>query len=377
VSAPDPTLQPALVKRLQGTLQTAEVADYLDSLKQKRISLVLSGGGGKGAYEAGAILALFDCGIRTFCAISGTSVGALNAVLCHELCRTGDRSQIINLWTRMSFSQIAKLEPWRLPFVTITAALRILAALPHFLSDLLQRSIDHNSVESERYSASRFASVNYFFLLMCCSIYWLLSHFLDLSREWFILVATVIVSLIPLFRNWFGRHLSWLSNRPLRKLIAAIDLEPVRQSAIPIYCTLAKEVEWWDPFEDHSSWQVSDDSLRKSTQAIYLRLGDAGTTTELRKCLLQTTAIPELFPRRSVGGQYVVDGGIADNVPILPVCMHEPDMLIVVYLKHALHLKMTCIGAKWLAHRGWGKGWRTRLASDRVTKRIQFEGPFC
>ncbi len=50
--------------------------------KKKNVALVLSGGGGKGAYQAGALNALVDLGIDTKIeAISGTSVGALNACL--------------------------------------------------------------------------------------------------------------------------------------------------------------------------------------------------------------------------------------------------------------------------------------------------------
>lgn len=50
--------------------------------KKKNIALVLAGGGSKGAYEAGALNALVDLGIQTkINAISGASVGALNACL--------------------------------------------------------------------------------------------------------------------------------------------------------------------------------------------------------------------------------------------------------------------------------------------------------
>lgn len=44
--------------------------------------LVLAGGGGKGAYQAGAFKALWEYGIQDYItAVSGASVGALNAVL--------------------------------------------------------------------------------------------------------------------------------------------------------------------------------------------------------------------------------------------------------------------------------------------------------
>lgn len=49
---------------------------------QHKVGLVLSGGGGKGAYEIGVIKALVESGIsKNIAAISGTSVGALNMAL--------------------------------------------------------------------------------------------------------------------------------------------------------------------------------------------------------------------------------------------------------------------------------------------------------
>lgn len=51
-------------------------------LKNKKIALVLSGGGAKGAYQAGMLKALEELGIaENIDAISGCSVGALNAIL--------------------------------------------------------------------------------------------------------------------------------------------------------------------------------------------------------------------------------------------------------------------------------------------------------
>jgi hypothetical protein len=62
----------------------------------------LSGGGGKGAYQAGALLALFDCGLTKYCALAGTSVGALNAALFYELCHTNLRDSFLSMWIGIS-----------------------------------------------------------------------------------------------------------------------------------------------------------------------------------------------------------------------------------------------------------------------------------
>ena len=52
------------------------------SLKGKRIGLVLSGGGAKGAYQTGMLRALEEAGMeKRLLTIAGTSIGALNGLL--------------------------------------------------------------------------------------------------------------------------------------------------------------------------------------------------------------------------------------------------------------------------------------------------------
>ncbi|NLL01910.1 MAG: patatin-like phospholipase family protein [Mollicutes bacterium] len=57
------------------------------------IGIALEGGGARGAYQAGAYLALKECGIKPKM-IAGTSIGALNAALIVQ----GDLDKMIDLW---------------------------------------------------------------------------------------------------------------------------------------------------------------------------------------------------------------------------------------------------------------------------------------
>ena len=55
---------------------------YDQSLLDKVYGLVLAGGGGKGAYQAGVFKALWECGLfDRILGIAGSSVGALNMCL--------------------------------------------------------------------------------------------------------------------------------------------------------------------------------------------------------------------------------------------------------------------------------------------------------
>ena len=71
---------------------------------QNDIGLVLCGGGGRGAYQIGVWKALHERGFdRNITAVSGTSVGALNAALF----ACGDLSLAENIWTSLRQSDIA------------------------------------------------------------------------------------------------------------------------------------------------------------------------------------------------------------------------------------------------------------------------------
>ncbi len=66
----------------------------------KKRGLVLCGGGAKGAYQIGVWKALREQGLDRFDAISGASVGALNAVLW----AAGDYENAYRVWSSLRFS---------------------------------------------------------------------------------------------------------------------------------------------------------------------------------------------------------------------------------------------------------------------------------
>lgn len=68
-----------------------------------KIGLVLSGGGAKGAYEAGVIEALEDLDVTDKLAIvSGTSAGALNAAAM----TCGDAERVKEMWSQIGYSDV-------------------------------------------------------------------------------------------------------------------------------------------------------------------------------------------------------------------------------------------------------------------------------
>src|SRR5882762_8159443 len=118
----------------------------------KRIGLVLTGGGGKGAYEIGVWRGLVQKGVRRFSAISGTSIGALNAYLIAR----DDLDEAEKLWRRLGQASPLKFSIIRLAFgllerigIGIVVAITTFVFLPFiglfgiipiiFLSSMLMR----------------------------------------------------------------------------------------------------------------------------------------------------------------------------------------------------------------------------------------------
>ncbi|MGL4762616.1 MAG: patatin-like phospholipase family protein [Sarcina sp.] len=76
-----------------------------------KIGLVLSGGGGKGAYELGVWNALGELGLHKYIeVISGTSIGAFNAVLFAQ----DDESKAIGLWDEVTMDKLIPLTKFQL-----------------------------------------------------------------------------------------------------------------------------------------------------------------------------------------------------------------------------------------------------------------------
>ena len=96
-------------KLVPASLQTA-APQSRNGLRDKRIGLVLAGGGGKGAYQAGCLQGLYDLNIRRFHVICGTSVGALNGAAA----AAGKIPELQKLWREITTASVLRLS-WRIP----------------------------------------------------------------------------------------------------------------------------------------------------------------------------------------------------------------------------------------------------------------------
>ncbi len=77
------------------------MGDILVQNNDRKLALVLEGGGARGAYQAGALKALFEAGYK-FDGVAGTSVGALNGVMIAQ----NKFEDSVKIWNEIDFANV-------------------------------------------------------------------------------------------------------------------------------------------------------------------------------------------------------------------------------------------------------------------------------
>jgi len=90
------------------------------------------------------------------------------------------------------------------------------------------------------------------------------------------------------------------------------------------------------------------------------------STDEVVRALLQTAALPEIFPSRLVDGMWTLDGGLVDNTPILPgiafgASSEDKNILIVVYLDNRIKDGVTLLEEEKQRVRSLARRWEFLL----------------
>ncbi len=354
----DPTRVSTLQQLKEDVCVDIDVKRFLQELRRKRVALVLSGGGGKGAYQAGSLLALFDCGITEFCALAGTSVGALNAALFHDLCKVRDRKLILQMWCGISPSKVLSFTPQfflKLLAATVVFVAGLFAVLlrPFTGSPEKEEAREATSIRRMVFSRSSwFASIwssvvigakrtrrdlTAFFAVVLLYLFGSLLRGHSLTEHEFVICTGILASigLIALTsRNWLGSRLSLFSNAPLRDMIRSLDITAIRMSAIPIECTATAKVGYWFPFFANEKSHTIP--FKHIMAPVYQRLNSLQSDEAVVEWLLQTAAIPEVFLSKRMHNLYLVDGGLVDNTPIFATLDYSPDAILVIYLDHKL-----------------------------------------
>jgi predicted acylesterase/phospholipase RssA len=259
------------------------------------IGLVLTGGGAKGAYQVGCLKALRKAGYTRFSAISGTSVGAMNAILL----AAGKLDAAEEAWTNLRCRDIIGFKPHKillLPLWVIAAlfsefclakVLRIPGSLLMLLHRVLGGRITPADVE-------------------------------ELPPWTWIIFA--LLGVLLFLDHWSRRvFLGWIftTNEPLASrlgtLLSEQDVNAVGRSNVPVYATQSR-------YQPGAGWFPQ-----------YVRL-DKLNREKIVDALLHSAGFPGIFPARGYFGRHVVDGGWTDNIPVAPLLFDPASRLDLIFV---------------------------------------------
>ena len=240
----------------------------------RRVGLVLSGGGARGAYEAGVLCHLFEAVLPRlrpaagFDVVSGTSVGAIHAAYTTasgDLPAPERARQLDETWSAMRAADVIRLSVADLVGVPLRAlGLTRIGRRPRAGADVIGGLVDVAPLER------------------------------------------IVAERIP-----------WAALR------AQLDAPPGH--ALCVSCTEVRSgrctVFLDGPLADPAPW-----SFDPNARAIPAEI----TATHVRA----SAAIPFLFPAVRVGDRFYVDGGLRMNTPLSPALRLGCNHVVVVALKH-------------------------------------------
>ena len=242
-----------------------------------RTALVLSGGGARGAYEAGVLATLFERVLPRlppgfdFDVVSGTSVGAIHAAYAAASAdeQPAERSRrLVGTWTEMDLGDVLDLKALDL----IGIPLRALGLRP------LRRPAP---------GPARAEAVG---------------GLVDVSP-----LEKMVAERIP----WAGLRANLERGRPGALCVSCTE---VRSGRVTVFMDgpLADPVPWsFDPNARAIQAEIREPHVRASA------------------------ALPFLFPAIRIGERYYVDGGLRMNTPLSPALRLRADRIVVVGLKRA------------------------------------------
>lgn len=350
--------------------------------------LVLEGGGAKGAYEFGCLVALKERGIRVD-AVAGTSIGAINGLLwatdqVYDERRTwaelnedtaftkryptrflrgivmfynNYRNSFEGL-THSSFPNAIIALPRRLYILgTVSVGAIFFSTLSHVfaLTGFTEKVIDGIAVVGSLlllfdvvfWSAESFKP---YFKLLVIGLIWLLVliHAPHIERPQMVrellLATTASVVFVFYLGYWrFSRDIT-MERGPLRALVSRVLASGIK---LPLYVTLAEEESIYDL--DRPVWREAKTPKshlywlepQHTFFAKYFPLHGSPANQNIN-VVLASAALPFGITKSiAINGKSYVDGGVADNRPIYPLVVFEQCTEILVIRLNPEPLEVT------------------------------------
>jgi predicted acylesterase/phospholipase RssA len=319
-------------------------------LRGRRIGLVLSGGGAKGAYHIGCLKALREAGIDRFAAIAGSSVGAINAVCA----ATGRLDTAERAWRALGPFDVVRLrfrDAWRLP-------LWLVAALGSEFSPLKISRL------SDRVGTRAGGWMHPAVCALVAATLWQWNRYAAIVP-----IGLALLTLVHRFTRPVFLRPVFTDNTPLKealgRLITDAELRDLRDAGVPVYGVLSQR----DP-EARGAHRWGGWTPR------YVRLDHESDVPSLCRTLLDGSAVPGFLKVGSIEGRAALDGAWTDNMPAAPLFYgdNQLDAIVVVYLKqtvrHTPRYNSLCALTELLVRDAFG---RRSTAGLREWARVRWE----
>ncbi|OUL17483.1 patatin-like phospholipase family protein [Nostoc sp. 106C] len=242
-------------------------------LSNPTFGLVLTGGGAKGAYQAGALKYIAELGLVPQI-IAGTSIGALNGAVLSSSHSFPQAVQHLNqLWDQLGQSDILRPNTGTVSRTLSYAAQTFVPTLRLWMLDFLVKQ--------------------------------------GLLKD-----STAIFDPAPI-------------EQMLRQAVNPIEMRRGIELWVTVFPSLKIPGLGYD-------WLIDFVRARTGTDAHWLCVQDFADDETVYNLLLASAALPLAFPSREINGQFYIDGGLADNIPLRALAARGCTYAIIIHLQNGV-----------------------------------------
>lgn len=289
------------------------------------LGLVLSGGGAKGAYQAGVLRALTEEGVVAT-HVAGASIGALNgALVAAAPTQQAAVEHLQQLW-----SALAQQSPLQ---ADASALQRLAQSVPAYVTLLVSFGMTPAALQPLIALLAALRPLGPM-ALKAAPVARLTARLPSLPAAW----REALLSHLPLLEKLLpgpDAVTGWLSNQPVKALLDEYLPAGGLPARVPLYVSLYPTE---DTALDLMKLACAEMGLSQTPDSHFVHV-QALPADEQKKALMASAALPLLFTPQAVNGQLYSDGGqggwatLQGNTPIEPLLQAGCRAVVVTHLE--------------------------------------------
>ena len=289
------------------------------------LGLVLSGGGAKGAYQAGVLRALTEEGVVAT-HVAGASIGALNgALVAAAPTQQAAVEHLQQLW-----SALAQQSPLQ---ADASALQRLAQSVPAYVTLLVSFGMAPAALRPLMALLAALRPLGPM-ALKAAPVARLTARLPSLPAAW----REALLSHLPLLEKLLpgpDAVTGWLSNQPVKALLDEYLPAGGLPARVPLYVSLYPTE---DTALDLMKLACAEMGLSQTPDSHFVHV-QALPADEQKKALMASAALPLLFTPQAVNGQLYSDGGqggwaaLQGNTPIEPLLQAGCRAVVVTHLE--------------------------------------------